>query len=52
LLDTKKISNSEYTENEKGGRITYPPLEQEALLLDIMKYEIGKTEFYMPTTSK
>ena len=48
LLDTKKISNSEYTENEKGGRITYPPLEQEALLLDIMKYEIGKTEFYMP----
>jgi DNA-directed RNA polymerase beta' subunit len=48
LLDTKKISNSEYTENEKGGRITYPPLEQEPLLLDIMKYEIGKTEFYMP----
>jgi DNA-directed RNA polymerase beta' subunit len=34
LLDTKKIENSEYTENETGGRITFNPLEEELLLVD------------------
>ena len=48
LLDTKKLENSEYTDNEMGGRITFQPLEEEPLLLDIMKYEIGKTNFFVP----
>lgn len=52
LLDTKKLENSEYTEDETGGRITFTPLEEEALLQDIMKYSIGKTDFFMPQVTK
>jgi DNA-directed RNA polymerase beta' subunit/intein/homing endonuclease len=48
LLDTKKLENSEYTEDETGGRITYTPLEEEPLLEDIMKYSVGKTDFFIP----
>jgi DNA-directed RNA polymerase II subunit RPB1 len=48
LLDTKMLENSEYTEDETGGRITFNPLEEEPLLQDIMKYEGGKTDFYIP----
>lgn len=48
LLDTKKLENSEYTEDETGGRITFTPLEEEPLLQDIIKYDIGKADFYIP----
>jgi DNA-directed RNA polymerase beta' subunit len=48
LLDTKKLENSEYTEDETGGRVTYTPLEEEPLLQDIMKYSTGKNDFFMP----
>ena len=48
LLDTKKLENSEYTEDETGGRITFIPLEEEPLLNDIIKYSIGKNDFYNP----
>lgn len=48
LLDTKKIENSEYTENESGGRITFTPLEEEPLILDIMKSEGFELSFYNP----
>lgn len=48
LLDTKKLESSEYTEDETGGRITFAPLEEEPLLLDIMKYSVGKADFYIP----
>ncbi len=50
LLDTKKLENSEYTEDETGGRITFTPLEEEALFQDIMKYTVGKHDFFMPET--
>jgi DNA-directed RNA polymerase II subunit RPB1 len=50
LLDTKKLENSEYTEDETGGRITFIPLEEEPLLIDIMKYEVSKKDFFMPST--
>ncbi len=50
LLDTKKLENSEYTEDETGGRITFTPLEEEALFQDIIKYSVGKHDFYMPET--
>jgi DNA-directed RNA polymerase II subunit RPB1 len=52
LLDTKKLENSEYTENESGGRITFTPLEEEPLLQDIMKYQSGKVDFFVPVTVK
>jgi DNA-directed RNA polymerase II subunit RPB1 len=48
LLDTKKLENSEYTENETGGRITFTALEEETLLSDIMKYSAMKRDFYIP----
>jgi DNA-directed RNA polymerase II subunit RPB1 len=51
LLDTKKLENSEYTEDETGGRITFVPLEEDPLLLDIVKYDIGKTDFFVPDLS-
>ena len=49
LLDTKKLENSEYTENETGGRVTFIPLEEEPLFGDIIKNELGKAEFYIPS---
>jgi DNA-directed RNA polymerase II subunit RPB1 len=49
LLDTKKLENSEYTDNESGGRVTFTPLEEEPLLLDIMKYDLNKMDFFIPT---
>jgi DNA-directed RNA polymerase beta' subunit len=48
LLDTKKIKNSEYTENETGGRITFTPLEEELLLVDIVKTKEGSMAFFNP----
>jgi DNA-directed RNA polymerase beta' subunit len=52
LLDTKKLENSEYTEDETGGRITFVPLEEDPLLLDIVKYDVGKTDFFVPDFKK
>ena len=52
LLNTNKLENSEYTEDETGGRITFTPLEEEALLQDIMKYSSGKHDFFMPEITK
>ena len=49
LLDTKKLENSEYTEDETGGRITFIPLDEEPLFEDIIKNDIGKSEFYIPS---
>jgi DNA-directed RNA polymerase II subunit RPB1 len=49
LLDTKKLGNSEYTEDETGGRITFIPLEEEPLFEDIIKNDLGKSEFYIPS---
>jgi len=52
LIDTKKLEASEYTEDETGGRITFAPLEEEPLLLDLLKYNVGKTDFFVPVTSQ
>jgi hypothetical protein len=35
LLDTQKLENSEYTQDEAGGRVTFIPLEEEALITDL-----------------
>ena len=48
LLDFDKIENTEYIKEEKGGRITFIPLEEEPIIKDIMKYGINETDFYIP----
>ena len=48
LLDTNKLENSEYTKNEKGGRITFIGLEEEALFIDIIKFGFSKNDFFIP----
>ena len=47
LLDTKKLENSEYNENESISRITFSPLEEEPLLLDIFNENNNHT-FFIP----
>ena len=48
LLDTKKLENSEYIEDELSGRISFLSLEEEPILNDIMKYTSGKNDFFNP----
>jgi len=48
LLDTKKIENSEYTEDESNGRITFTALEEHPLLQEIVKLNINKHDFFIP----
>jgi DNA-directed RNA polymerase II subunit RPB1 len=48
LLDTKKLENSEYTEDETSGRVTFIPLEEEPLFEDIINNDLTKSEFYIP----
>jgi DNA-directed RNA polymerase beta' subunit len=52
LLDTKKLEASEYTEDETGGRITFTPLEEDPMILDLLKYDINKDNFYNPLHTK
>jgi DNA-directed RNA polymerase II subunit RPB1 len=49
MLDTNKLENSEYTSDESGGRITFAPLEEDAILKDILKYGINQANFFMPS---
>jgi DNA-directed RNA polymerase II subunit RPB1 len=48
LLDTHKLENSEYTSDETGGRVTFIPLEEDAILKDIIKYGINQPDFFIP----
>jgi DNA-directed RNA polymerase beta' subunit len=48
MLDTTKLENSEYTQNENGGRITFTGLEEESLFKDILKYGFTKFDFFLP----
>lgn len=48
LLDTNKLENSEYTKNEKGGRVTFTSLEEESLFKDIIKFGFSKNDFFLP----
>jgi len=48
LLDTKKLENSEYTKDETAGRITFPPLEEDPILTDMIKYSLTNTSFFIP----
>jgi len=49
FLDTNKLENSEYTKDEKGGRLTFVLLEEESLFKDIIKYGFNKNDFFLPS---
>jgi DNA-directed RNA polymerase II subunit RPB1 len=48
LLDMKKLENSEYTEDETSGRITFTPLEEDPILTDIILHSSEKADFFDP----
>ena len=48
LLDTEKLENSEYTQDENGGRITFIELEEEPLLIDLIKNDTINNDFFVP----
>jgi len=48
LLDTKKLENSEYIDDETGGRITFMVLDEEPLIKDILKNSSNYINFYIP----
>jgi DNA-directed RNA polymerase II subunit RPB1 len=48
LLDTEKIKNSEYIENETGGRTNFIPLSIEPLFGDIIKNGFARNDFFIP----
>ncbi len=48
LLDTEKLKNSEYIENETGGRTNFIPLTIEPLFGDIIKNGFARNDFFIP----
>lgn len=48
IMDLDKIMNSEFTLNKSSTRSDVIPLETEPIILDILKYGINETNFYMP----
>jgi DNA-directed RNA polymerase II subunit RPB1 len=47
ILDTEKIKNSEYIDDD-SGRTTFIPLEKEALFEDIINMDTGAMDFLVP----
>jgi DNA-directed RNA polymerase II subunit RPB1 len=48
MLDTEKLRNSEYIENETGGRTSFIPLTIEPLFGDVIKYGFARDDFFIP----
>ena len=48
ILDTEKLRNSEYIENETGGRTDFISLEKEPLFEDIIKFGFNDNTFFIP----
>ena len=48
ILDTEKLKNSEYIENETGGRTTFVYLEKESLFEDLIKNGFNDHNFFIP----
>lgn len=48
LLDTEKLKNSEYIENETGGRTNFIPLGKEPIFEDIIRNGFAKNDFFIP----
>lgn len=48
LLDTNLLKNSEYIEDETGGRTNFIALEKEPLFDDIIKFGFSENDFFLP----
>jgi hypothetical protein len=48
LIDTEKLRNSEYIENETGGRTSFIPLTKDPLFEDIIKNGFAKNDSFIP----
>ena len=48
LLDTDKIRNSEYIEDETSGRTQYIPIEKDNIFEDIISNELTDMNFFIP----
>uniref|UniRef100_A0A6C0HV26 DNA-directed RNA polymerase n=1 Tax=viral metagenome TaxID=1070528 RepID=A0A6C0HV26_9ZZZZ len=48
ILDTEKLKNSEYIENETGGRTDFIPLTIEPLFGDVIKNGFARNDFFIP----
>ena len=48
ILDTEKLVNSEYTSDEANKYGEFRNIEADPLMLDIMKFGINETNFYIP----
>ena len=48
ILDTEKLKNSEYIENETGGRTTFVYLEKESLFEDLIKNGFNDHNLFIP----
>jgi hypothetical protein len=48
ILDTEKLRNSEYVENETGGRTTFILLDKELLFEDIIKNGFNDHNLFIP----
>ena len=48
LLDTDKIKNSEYIDDETGGRSQYIPIEKDNIFEDIISNELTDMNFFIP----
>ena len=48
ILDTEKLKNSEYIENETGGRTEFISLDKEPLFEDIIKFGFNDNTFFIP----
>jgi DNA-directed RNA polymerase II subunit RPB1 len=48
LIDTEKLKNSEYIENETGGRTSFIPLAIEPLFSDVISHGFGKNDLFIP----
>ena len=48
LLDTDKIKDSEYIEDETSGRTQYIPIEKDNIFEDIISNELTDMNFFIP----
>ena len=48
ILDTDKIKNSEYIEDETSGRSQYIPIEKDNIFEDIINNELTDMNFFIP----
>ena len=48
LLDTEKIKNSEYIDDETSGRSEYIPVEKDNIFEDIINNDIVDSNIFIP----